>query len=234
MNSYKISEFDIKIKSFEGVMDPSGFSLALASGLDNHISFEKANTALDLGTGSGFLAIILAKMGIKAITAVDIDPKCLRASSYNAKANQCSEQITIIQSDAYNAVDGRFDLIVANPPTMPSGKFTPNGADSGSQIDLRRILDLVILGAPDRLTVDGRLVFIQSSLVDVHQTMFNISKLGGKSLVHSVTLFSFRDYYYNYRETFESFALHGSGTKFDIGEDGSFRELLFLIEVKFN
>jgi len=69
--------------------------------------------ALDVGTGTGILAISCAKLGIGTVVAVDIDPKAAEIAGKNIAINMVDDEIEIINSDISN-LKGRFDLIVAN------------------------------------------------------------------------------------------------------------------------
>lgn len=77
-----------------------------------------AKKILDLCTGSGAIAISLAKYIEKSeITAVDISPKALGVAKLNAKNNEVEDKITFIESDLFNKVPkGKYDMIVSNPP----------------------------------------------------------------------------------------------------------------------
>jgi release factor glutamine methyltransferase len=74
---------------------------------------------LDLGAGSGCVAITLAlELGGK-VTAVDVSPDALTVARENAA--RLNAKVTFIESDWYSAVDGKFDLIVGNPPYVAEG-----------------------------------------------------------------------------------------------------------------
>ncbi|RME80520.1 MAG: methyltransferase domain-containing protein [Caldilineae bacterium] len=69
--------------------------------------------ALDMGTGTGYIAIRLAQQGWQVV-ATDVSPRALRLARRNAQAN--AVDIEIIESDLFSAVDGLFDVILFNPP----------------------------------------------------------------------------------------------------------------------
>lgn len=76
---------------------------------------------LDLGTGTGAIALALAKQYPSAqVTAVDVSSEALALARENAVANQLEGRVTWIESDWFAAVplDQPFDLIVANPPYL--------------------------------------------------------------------------------------------------------------------
>lgn len=75
--------------------------------------------ALDLGTGSGILAIAAALLGVKSIVAIDHDPPAVKVAAENAALNHVAEQITLAVGsleEAALAVKGRrpYDLIIVN------------------------------------------------------------------------------------------------------------------------
>ena len=77
-----------------------------------------AKKILDLCTGSGAIAISLAKyIENSEITAVDISSKALNIAKINSKNNNVENQITFIESDLYkNLPKEKYDIIVSNPP----------------------------------------------------------------------------------------------------------------------
>jgi len=112
------------------------------AGLKPHDSIP--TTALDFGTGSGCLAIALAaKCPLARITALDISADALVIARQNAERNGVAERIEFILSDGFAGLPGgqRFDLIISNPPYIPSADiaglqpevrdFDPRGALDG-------------------------------------------------------------------------------------------------------
>ena len=69
--------------------------------------------ALDVGTGSGILAIAMRKLGIPDVTAIDVDPTALANAEENAELNGLKGKIRFSVAPL-SSIRGRFDLITAN------------------------------------------------------------------------------------------------------------------------
>lgn len=75
---------------------------------------------LDLGTGSGILAItLLAECGKATAVAVDVSPAALKVAGANAVVLGVMERLLLVESSWFSGVTGQFDLIVSNPPYIP-------------------------------------------------------------------------------------------------------------------
>ncbi|HSE10597.1 MAG TPA: methyltransferase [Nocardioidaceae bacterium] len=70
---------------------------------------------LDMGTGSGVNAILAAKRGADVV-AVDINPYAVEAARANAERNGVADKVAIARSDLFDEVEGRFDLVIFDPP----------------------------------------------------------------------------------------------------------------------
>lgn len=89
-------------------------------------SLEEGDKVLDLCTGSGCIAVSIAKKCADkrvSVTAADISEAAILLAKENAKLN--SVNIDFVQSDLFTSVRGRFNLIVCNPPYIRSGDI-PN------------------------------------------------------------------------------------------------------------
>ena len=104
-------------------------------------------TVLDFGTGSGCLAIaIAAKFPAAQVHAVDVSPEALDVARENAA--QAKVSIQFHQGDGFTSIPGglRFDLIVSNPPYIPSAEIASLDPEV-RDFDPRLALD----GGPDGL-----------------------------------------------------------------------------------
>lgn len=83
----------------------------------------KVSRVVDVCTGSGCLAILLAKHFPKArVDAVDLSPAALEVAAINVKAHRLGRRVTLHRSDVFDAVPAaKYDVIVSNPPYEPSG-----------------------------------------------------------------------------------------------------------------
>lgn len=84
-----------------------------------------SSSLLDMCTGSGCIGITLAKFGkFQSITAVDISENALKIATYNRDhilGEKDKEKVKLIHSDMFAQVTGKYDVIVSNPPYIPSG-----------------------------------------------------------------------------------------------------------------
>lgn len=78
----------------------------------------RGNSLLELGAGSGALALMMARQGAK-VTAVDISATAVEAIKENSRQNALP--IEVLESDLFSALEGRiFDWILVNPPYYPA------------------------------------------------------------------------------------------------------------------
>lgn len=86
------------------------------------LKISEGKEILDLCTGSGCIGISLAKLGkCKSVTLSDISGEALAAAGENARENQV--EVRLIQSDLFESIPDSFDIIVSNPPYIPSGEW---------------------------------------------------------------------------------------------------------------
>ncbi|MEM7505347.1 MAG: peptide chain release factor N(5)-glutamine methyltransferase [Pseudomonadota bacterium] len=144
------------------VLDPRPDSEALIEAVLN----AKSARVLDLGTGSGCLLLtLLAEWPNATGVGVDCSAAALEVAGRNAEALDLRARATFLQSDWFEAVEGEFDLIVANPPYLsaqelldapPELAHEPEGALSpgGDGLDAYR---QILAGVGRHLTANGRI-----------------------------------------------------------------------------
>lgn len=109
---------------------------------------ERPRNALDLGTGSGVLAIALAKLTHIPVLATDIDPIAVKVAAANARLNRIKAYVETVTAPGFHhpifAARAPFDLIVANILARPLMKLAPQMAGHvapGGSTVLSGILD---------------------------------------------------------------------------------------------
>lgn len=112
---YKEKEGDIIIEIDPGMAFGTGThettSLCI-EGLEKYL--QKGDKVFDIGCGSGILSIASAKLGAGEITAIDLDPMCVKVSQENISKNNLADMVEVKQGDLFDVIEGQADLIVAN------------------------------------------------------------------------------------------------------------------------
>ncbi len=79
--------------------------------------------AFDIGTGTGVIAAVLARRGVKRIVATDQDPRALACARDNVKRLELQDRIEVLDTDLFPP--GRAPLVVCNPPWLPARPSSP-------------------------------------------------------------------------------------------------------------
>ncbi len=108
---------------------------------------------LDLGTGSGILAIAAARLGAGSVLALDIDPLAVKAARSNVRLNRLSGRIKVVRGTLKGPA-GPFDLILANLSAPVLRELAPALAPS--------------VGPGGRLVISGLLVGRADELTDLY------------------------------------------------------------------
>ncbi len=110
------------------VLIPRQETEILVETIINHTDKETELNIMDIGTGSGIIAVCLANnLPNVKIIAVDKSPAALLIAKQNAEKNNVAERITFIEIDVLNtslAVNTKFDIIVSNPPYVSQKEFS--------------------------------------------------------------------------------------------------------------
>ena len=125
---------------------------------------------LELGTGSGAIAVTLAAQRPEAsVVATDASEHALAVARANAARHGCAERIAFLNGSWYEPVDDRrFDLVVSNPPYVAGAapplargdlRFEPPQALTDGSADGLDSIRAIVRGAPPHLTRGGWLLF---------------------------------------------------------------------------
>ncbi len=123
---------------------------------------------LDLGTGSGAIAVtLLAERPDSIGVATDVSPSALAIAARNARALDVEDRLHFETSDWFAAVGGTYDLIVSNPPYIaademdglqPEVRFYEPRMALTDEADGLSAYRKIIAGAPDHLRDGGRVL----------------------------------------------------------------------------
>lgn len=118
--------------------------------------------AVDIGTGTGVLAAILAKRGVKRVIAVDTEPRAIACATENIAALGYSAQVEVREGSMFPSEPAA--LIVCNPPWLPGSVHTL--LDNAVYDPKSRMLKAFLAGLAQHLTDDGEGWLIISDLAE--------------------------------------------------------------------
>ncbi|MEE4295347.1 MAG: 50S ribosomal protein L3 N(5)-glutamine methyltransferase [Wenzhouxiangella sp.] len=158
----------LKFEVNESVLVPrSPLAELIVDGFDPWLGEGRLKRAVDVGTGSGCIAIALAYHRGVAVDAVDVSRQALNVAARNVQSHNLGSRVSLYQSDLLEAVKGqRYDLILANPPYVPEASMKTLPPEYGWEPELGLVagadgLDLVrrlIAQAADVLEPHGVLI----------------------------------------------------------------------------
>ena len=121
------------------------------------------HTALDVGTGSGVIAALLARRGVAHIIATDTNPRAIACAQANIARLGFSRQINVLQQDLFG--EHTADLIVCNPPWLPA---KPTSAVETALYDPKHaMLHAFLRGAAAHLAQGGQVWLVMSNLAEL-------------------------------------------------------------------
>jgi len=82
-----------------------------------------SSVAFDIGTGTGVLAAVLARRGIRRVVATDQDPRALACARENLERLGLALRVDVVQADLF--LEGRAALVLCNPPWVPARPSSP-------------------------------------------------------------------------------------------------------------
>ena len=131
--------------------------------LSQFIRLKDRSRILDLGTGSGILALILAgTYPLSRIIALELAPEFIDLARRNIILNQFQDRISIIRGDLCQLPGfikkGGFDAVVSNPPYRPlhRGRINPNPQKAMARHEIRVTLPQLLEGVAHSLKVGGK------------------------------------------------------------------------------
>jgi methylase of polypeptide subunit release factors len=117
--------------------------------------------AFDVGTGTGVLAVLLARAGARVV-ATDVDARAVACARDNVARLGAADRVEVVQADLFPP--GRARLVIANPPWIPTAAYGPLDRavyDPGGEV-LRRL----VAGFGEHLDADGEAWLVVSDLAE--------------------------------------------------------------------
>lgn len=169
----------MRLLPLPGVFQPPSDSYMLADELRRE-RLGPGVTVLDLGTGSGHLAVVAALAGASAV-AVDVSRRAVVSARLNGRLN--GVRVTALRGDLFEPVAGRrFDVIVSNPPYLPHPdealprRGLRRAVDAGPRG--RAFIDRICAQAGDHLRPGGVLLLVHSSVCGEGRTLGALAAAG--------------------------------------------------------
>jgi ribosomal protein L3 glutamine methyltransferase len=149
------------------IVPRSPFAELIHAGFEPWIDADRVQRILDIGTGSGCIAIACALAFPQArVDAVDLSADALDVARRNVARHAVGERVRLLQGDVFEPVgDARYDLIVANPPYVSDAEMAALPAEYGHEPDLALraggdgldVVRRILAGAPRYLAPEGAL-----------------------------------------------------------------------------
>ena len=123
--AYSINGVDFSFESDNGVFSKNELDKGSELLIETLLPIDLGKSLLDLGCGIGVIGLTLAYFhpGLN-VCLTDVNTRALSLCDANANTLRLSQKVTILQSDIYTKVEGKFDSIVSNPPIRAGKKVT--------------------------------------------------------------------------------------------------------------
>lgn len=162
---------DLRIATHADVYPPLEDTHLLLRALALEAPALAGRRALEMGPGSGLVALTAARAGAR-VTAVDLNPEACRLTRRNARDNGLADRVALVRGDLWGPLRPgvRFDLVLFNPPYLPAAgedhvegpmDLALHGGGSGIDVSAR-----FLEGLPDHLAPGGKALLLLSSLAD--------------------------------------------------------------------
>jgi len=131
--------------------------------LGSWVDCESAKTVLDIGTGTGLIALMVAQRSEANVDAVEIDKEASEQAKRNIDNSPWKERINVYHQSVQEfatKTDSKYDVIVSNPPYFQNSLFAADQKRTNARHNSDLELEDLILGASKLLTETGKLSVI--------------------------------------------------------------------------
>lgn len=168
MVHYNFKKYNFDFYSDNGVFSKNeidyGSSLLINTIVENVSENKKI---LDVGGGVGVISIVLAKVLNYDCTMLEINKRAIELAKENIKLNRVENVVRVIESDVYEKVEGKYDLVITNPP-IRAGK---------------KVVYEFLFKAFDHLNDNGELWFVMRKNHGANSAMKDLVNAGYKCYV---------------------------------------------------
>ena len=156
---------------------------------------------LDIGCGTGLLAVQLARNGAAHVHGIDIDAAAVKNTMTNAFRNGVADRVSAAVQDLYPWVpEERYDVIVASLYQTPVDPFEPVVSHRPLDYWGRGLIDHLIRMLPEALADDGTAYVMQLSIIGERRTTQLLDRLGYQARVVDFGLFEFTELFKDARD----------------------------------
>ena len=162
-----IDALEAPIHPYYGVYSPvRGEYLELIQNakFNDQVLLNNVKTAFDIGTGTGVIAAILAKRGVRQIAATDNNPRALQCATANMEGLGLAKQVILVEADLFPTNNVKADLIVCNPPWLPAKANAP--IEHAIYDPNSTMLKGFLSGVSTHLNTDGEAWLLMSNLAE--------------------------------------------------------------------
>jgi release factor glutamine methyltransferase len=159
------------IRITSGVYEPCEDSFLLADAALAEI--KDTDCVLEVGCGSGIISAVINANTKASIIGIDISPSAVKCTKENG--------IEVIRGDMLNCLKGKFNVIVFNPPYLPTTEFEKeegwmNAALDGGH-DGRQVIYRFLANAGNCLAKNGKILMLVSSVTGIEEIKSRMSSL---------------------------------------------------------
>ena len=148
--------------------------------LGSWIDSKNAQNILDIGTGTGLLALMVAQKCNAEIDAVEINPEACKDATYNFSQSQWNKRIQLIESDFFSFIKGsskQYDCIISNPPYFKNALLSPSNSKNIARHTNSLPHEKLLKGVATILSNNGLFYIILPS--DISKAFISTARLSG-------------------------------------------------------
>lgn len=158
---------ELVINNLRLIQHPDEFCFSLDAVLLAHFASVRAGgSAVDLGTGTGVIGLLLLARGVGTVTGIEINPDMADRACRSAEGNGCADKFRVIHGDMRDIKEllpgGGFELVVSNPPYRPvgGGYISPNDRVAMARHEVTASLADVVAAAKYLVKYRGRFAMV--------------------------------------------------------------------------